>query len=234
VTAVGDWCEARALAGVERAHALGRIKLVAAHAVEVHAERLDIHGQFAKSLHTVHVQHGARLVDDAGDFGDGLERAEFVIGVHDADQHGFGAQRAADVVGADDAAGRNGQAGDLHTLGAQLLGGRDDGGVLDGAGDDVPARGGGGARHAENGEIVGLGAAAGEHDLRRAGVDHRGHLAAGGFQTLFRRLSEMVDAGRVTIHLSEAGHRRFQNFRIDRRGGVVIEVEMLHWKTFYQ
>jgi hypothetical protein len=44
----------------------------------------------------------------------------------------------------------------------------------------------------------------------------------------------MVDAGRVTIHLSEARHRRLENFLIDGRGGVVIEVEMLHYTTFYQ
>ena len=117
---------------------------------------------------------------------------------------------------------------------AQMFGGRDHRGVLDGADDDVLARGGSGASHAEHGEVVGFGAAAGEDDLRRRRVDERGHLAARGFQPLLRRLSEMVDAGRVTIHLSEAGHGRLENLRIDGRGGVVIEVEMLHWNTFYQ
>jgi hypothetical protein len=34
--------------------------------------------------------------------------------------------------------------------------------------------------------------------------------------------------------LSEARHRRLENFLIDGRGGVVIEVEMLHYTTFYQ
>jgi hypothetical protein len=34
--------------------------------------------------------------------------------------------------------------------------------------------------------------------------------------------------------LSEARHRRLQNLRIDGCGGVVIEVEMLHWNSFYQ
>ena len=96
------------------------------------------------------------------------------------------------------------------------------------------ARGGRGARHAENGEVVGLRAAAGEDDLRRRRVDERGHLAARGFQPLLRRLSEMVDAGRVTIHLSEARHHRLENLRRDGSGGVVIEVEMLHLDLFYQ
>src|ERR1039457_191244 len=92
--------------------------------------------------------------------------------------------------------------------------------MLDRARDEVLARGGGGARQAENGEVVGLGTAAGEDDLGRAGVDEGGHLTARGFQALLRGLSEMVDAGRVTIHLSKARHRRLENFRIDRKSVV--------------
>ena len=50
------------------------------------------------------------------------------------------------------------------------------------------------------------------------GVDQRGDLAARRFQTLLGALSEMVDAGRVTIHLTETRHHRLQNFGSD---GVV-------------
>src|ERR1017187_1952781 len=74
MAAVHDGREAGALAYVERAYALGRIELVTAHAVEVHAERLDVHGDFAERLHAIHVEGGAGLVGDPGDFGDGLER----------------------------------------------------------------------------------------------------------------------------------------------------------------
>src|SRR5664280_2044707 len=126
MAAVHDGREAGALAHVERAYALGRIELVTAHAVEVHAERLDVHGDFAERLHAIHVEGGAGLVGDPGYFGDGLERAEFVIGVHDADQHGLGAQGAADVFGTYDAARGDAQAGDLAAFGAQLFGGRED------------------------------------------------------------------------------------------------------------
>src|ERR1035437_5264587 len=232
MAAVHDGREAGALAHVERAYALGRIELVTAHAVEVHAERLDVHGDFAERLHAIHVEGGAGLVGDPGDFGDGLERAEFVIGVHDADQHGLGAQGAADVFGTYDAVRGDAQAGDLAAFGARLFSGREHGRVLDGAGDDVLGRGGRGAGEAEDGEIVGLGAAAGEDDLGGTGIDERGHLAARGFQALLGGLSEMVDAGRVTIHLSEARHHRLEDLRIDRCGGVVIEVEVLHWNPF--
>ena len=60
------------------------------------------------------------------------------------------------------------------------------------------------------------------------------HLAACGFQALLGGLSEMVDAGRVTIHLFEARRHRLENLRRDGCGGVVIEVEMLHVSSFYQ
>ena len=104
--------------------------------------------------------------------------------------------------------------------------------MLDGAGDDVLARRAAGARRAEDRQVVGLGAAAGEDDFGRVGVDQRRHLPARGFQPLLRPLSEMVNAGRVTIHLTEARHQRLQDFRRDWSGGVVIEVEMLHLILF--
>ena len=180
------------------------------------------------------MESGAGTVRDLGDFGDGLQRAELVIGVHDADQHGLRAQCAADVFGTDDAARSDAQAGDFHAFRAELLGGREHGRVLDGAGDDVLAGGAVGARQAEYGEIIGFGAAAGEDDFGGGGVDEGGYLPARGFQALLRALSEMVDAGRVTIHLSEARHHRLENFRSDGCGGVVIEIEMLHLNLFYQ
>src|SRR4051812_1620497 len=106
--------------------------------------------------------------------------------------------------------------------------------MLDGAGDDMLARGVGCARQTEYGKIVGLGAAASEDDFGRGSVDEGSHLAARGFQPLLRTLSEMVNAGRVTIHLSETRHHRLENFRSDGCGNVVIEVEMLHLYPFYR
>ena len=126
------------------------------------------------------------------------------------------------------------QARDLHAFRAQLLGGREHRRMLDGAGDDVLARGGG--RRAVRPRMARLSASVPPlvKTISAAdGVDEGGHLAARRFQPLLRALSEMVDAGRVTIHLSEARHHRLENFRSDGSGGVVIEVEMLHlYHTF--
>jgi hypothetical protein len=64
--------------------------------------------------------------------------------------------------------------------------------------------------------------------LRRVGVDQRGKLAARRFQPLLGGLAEMVDAGSVTIHLTETRRQRLQNLGSDGSGGVVVEIEMLH------
>jgi hypothetical protein len=42
----------------------------------------------------------------------------------------------------------------------------------------------------------------------------------------------MVDAGSVTIHLTERRHCGLQNFGSYRGGGVVVEIEMVHLKVF--
>ena len=107
--------------------------------------------------------------------------------------------------------------------------------MLDGAGDDVACgRRSGRATTSEDRQVVGFGAAAGEDDFARRRRDERGQLAARGFQALLGGLSEMVDAGRVTIHLTETRHHRLENFRSDGGGGVVVEIEMLHLNLFYQ
>src|ERR1019366_6320264 len=137
MAAVGDGREAGSLAGVERSHALGRIQPVAAHAAEDYPRRGHVHRRLAQRLHAIHVQRRAGLVRDLRDLGDGLQRAEFVIGVHDTDQHGLWAHGAPDVFRANDAARPDPQAGDVHAFDAQLLGGREHRRVLDGAGDDV-------------------------------------------------------------------------------------------------
>ena len=104
--------------------------------------------------------------------------------------------------------------------------------MLDGAGNDVPAGLSGAAHGAEDRQIVSFRPAAGEDDLGRVGVDQGGYLAARGLQALLRRLSEVVNARRVTIRLTEASGQRVEDFGRDWGGGVVIEVKMLHLILF--
>ncbi len=104
--------------------------------------------------------------------------------------------------------------------------------MLDGAGDDMLGRSRCRAHRAQHGQVIGFGAAAGENNLTRIGVDQRRHLAPRRLQPAFGRLPEMVDARRVTIHLIETRDQRLQNFRRDGSGGVVIEIRVLHLFPF--
>jgi len=200
---------------------------VAAHGVEVDAESLHINRDLAERLDAIHVQQDAGFARDDGDFGDGLERAELVVGVHDGDQHGLGAQLAADVIGVDHAARGHSKASYLHAFGGELLASREHRGVFDGAVMTClgPA---GAARVTPRMAMLSASVPPAVKTIPGRSVDQRGKLAARGFESLFGALAEMVDARRVTIHLTETRHHRLQNFRSDGRGGVVVEVEALH------
>ncbi len=79
--------------------------------------------------------------------------------------------------------------------------------MLDGGGDDVGGAGRGGAHHAQDRHVVGFGAAAGEDELRRGRRGSARQLPPRGLQPLLGVLAEMMDAGSVTIHLTETRHQ---------------------------
>ena len=89
--------------------------------------------------------------------------------------------------------------------------------VLDGAGDQVlPAGRLERLGHAADGEVVALGAAAGEDDLGRIGADQRGHRRSGLVDDRLGPLPEVVDARRVAELLPQ---RRPSSARRRRRMG---------------
>ena len=81
-------------------------------------------------------------------------------------------------------------------------GGLHDGRVLDGADDEVARLKRGEA--AEQGEVVGLGAAGGEDDLLLAGAERGGHLGARRFDGRARLAPEPVQLGRVAVLLARS------------------------------
>ena len=123
---------------------------------------------------------------DGGQLGDRLHRADLVVGPHDADQRdraGVGRERRLEGRRVDPAGRVDRQPLDL---GALVLGQPErrvhDRVVLDGAGEDPgPARVGGPPAPVEalDGEVVRLGAAAGEEHLAGPGADGLGERLAG-------------------------------------------------------
>ena len=69
------------------------------------------------------------------------------------------------------------QLGHRHAQSLQLPAAGQDRRMLDGAGDQVGAGKSGGQQHALQGQVVGLGAAAGEDDLAGLGAEQAGDLA---------------------------------------------------------
>src|SRR5690606_3572081 len=76
--------------------------------------------------------------------------------------------------------------------------------------------------------VVRLGAGAAEDDLRRARPHQARHPLAGLLHGGGRRLSKTVDRGGVPPSIPEPGEHRLADPRIERRGGVVVEVGAGH------
>ena len=168
------------------------------------------------------MQRHSGLARDARDLGDRLNHAQLIVGMHNRDQPRIRPQRAPHIVGIHQAARANRQNRDGRARALELRAGGQHRRVLDRARDDVRRP------RSQQRQVVCLRAAAREYQLGGAGVDQRRQLPPRPFQPLFGRLSEMMDAGSVTIHLTETRHQRLQYFGSDRRGGVVVEIEALH------
>ena len=85
------------------------------------------------------------------------------------------------------------------------------------------------AQDAEQRKIIRLRAAADKHDLLRLAADERGRLPSRHFQALLGHLPEMMDTGRVAIHIGETRHGRLDDLRGHGRCRVMVEVETLHF-----
>jgi hypothetical protein len=145
----------------------------------------EVDGQRADGLHGVAVHRDAVLVGDVGERRHRLHGAHLVVGPHDGDQRDVGrvaldrlAQRLrVHAAGPVDLEPVDGRALVLH----QPLDGVEHGVVLDRAGQDAPAARVGVVPRppdALDGEVVALGAAGGEHDLRRPRAERGGQRLA--------------------------------------------------------
>ena len=102
--------------------------------------------------------------------------------------------------------------------------------VLDGGDGDPQSRpaGAGRERRAHHRQVVCLGSARGEADLRGLGVHRPRHLAACLLQPGARGASEAVGARRVAERAPEKGQHSLPDLGADRGRGGVVEVYGLH------
>src|SRR5690348_1494457 len=95
--------ERRAFANIQDADALWAADFVRGKRKQVRADGFYIDRDFAHGLNSVGVETNLRLARDFADFGDRLNRAEFIVRVHDGYENRFGTNRAPNIIGIDDA-----------------------------------------------------------------------------------------------------------------------------------
>ena len=136
--AVDEVGQGNAPTGVQCAHALGAVELVAGEAQHVDVLLLDVDVQMADGLHRVGVEEDTGLLTHSANLGDGQDGTDLVVGIHDGDQTGVGADGVANLLGGDvvtflhiqivGLAAAGGE-GDLPGLAAKALGHRGAGGI---------------------------------------------------------------------------------------------------------
>ena len=99
--------------------------------------------------------------------------------------------------------------------------------MLDGAGDDAPGLAAG-THCADEGKIIGFGAAGSEDDCVRLGTDQRGDLCAGGFNGLSGNSTLMMQTRRIAKGSSEKWRHRVEDSGIKRCSGGMIEIDSRH------
>ena len=221
--------------------ALGSIELVGAEAEQVDAQLGGLEGKVAHGLGAVAVEGDSPLAAEGADRGQGLEHADFVVGGHHAHHQGLGAQGRFELVQIHQAIAAHRQFAEPEAMAGQVAQGIEHGPVFRGQGHELaPAA----ARRqfrlgqALEGQVVGLGGAAGEDQLgvplRAPGVPRGGScreaqllqdLAAGlvhgggGPQA-----GPVQAAGWVGELLRPPGGHGGHHGRITGGGGLVVEV----------
>src|SRR3982074_1941394 len=83
-------------------------------------------------------------------------------------------------------------------------------------------------------QVVGLRAAAGKDDFRRAASQQPGPGPPRALPRRSRLLAMMMDGRRIPEALPEVGLHGLQDCRQHGRGGVIVEVDAAHgWMSFY-
>ena len=76
--------------------------------------------------------------------------------------------------------------------------------------------------------VVGFRATAGKNDFLGARANQRGDLFACRFHRGARLLSKSVNRGGIAELARQIGQHRIEHFRLDSRGGIVIQIDAIH------
>jgi hypothetical protein len=191
----------------------------------VHIDR-----RFAERLHGVGVERHTAFAANRRQLFDRLNRASLVIRGHDRHEHGVVADCFSEIAGINKTVAAHGQIGHFAFAGLfEVLTRMQDGMVLDAAGDDVAAPAlAGRPDHAKDCGIVGLGAAAGEHNLAFLRAEQLCDPNPSVVNRGTRFATENVNAAGISEMFLQIRQHRFQRFWSERSGRVVVGVNAFH------
>ena len=168
--------QAGPLPDVEGADPLGAVKLVRREAEQIHVEITHGERHMPEGLDGIGVKTDAALTGDLPDLGDGLQRADLIVGVHDAHEDRPARDRLRHILRIHETLGIHGEKCHLEALPFQEVAGLHHGVVLDGRGDDVISLLAVGPGDPLDCKIVALRPAARENDLGGLRPQKGGHL----------------------------------------------------------
>ena len=219
-----------ALADVERSNAFRSMHFVSAEAEEIDRRCPDIEMNFSRRLHGIRMHQRTGGVCHGDDFMHGGDDTRLVVRPHDGDQRGD--SRPDEIVQGvkiDTTVWVHGRGGDLASLCLPAPGGFEDCGMLGASNDEFrlfrPKRAHGGMHG-----IDGFGAATGEGDLSRAGVEQGCHLGPRLLNGAAHPAPPGIAGRGIGVVLAQERQHRVQHCWIDRRGGVGVEVDH-GWKV---
>ena len=168
------------------------------------------------------------FVGNSRDFGDRLNRADLVVGVHDADQAGVRCDRLADIIGINETAAIDGNIAHGHAKLGEMVAWLQRRRVLDLRRDDVRWPLARRAACALERKVVRFAPAAGEHDLVRGAAKQRRDLLPRIFQCCFRRRRRPMATGGISVAGLQQWPHGGNYLRVNGCAGVVVEVDSCH------
>src|SRR5678816_2424537 len=222
---VNQWLQSSVASYVERADAFRRIELVSNNSHEIDAKLIDVYCNLAEGLRRVRVKADAMFPRNSADLRNRLNRADFVVGVHDSDQDRACSHRATNIVGIDTAEAVDRQIGHSGAEPLEESAWTEHSRVLDLRRDDVLALVGERSERALDREVVRFTPATREHDLFRSAAEQARNLAARVLNRGPGRHARPMPARRIPERFVQERPHDCSDCGIDRCARVVVEID---------
>ena len=222
---LGFEADAGFAADVQGADAFGAVYFMTGHGKQVDFSGFDVDRHFAAGLGGIDVEDDFAFAADFADGGNILHDADFVVHPHHGNQDGVVADGGFEFFQINQTVFLHAEIGYFKTLAFEFAHGVEYGFVFGFDGDEVFAFGFVEVCRAFDGEVVGLGRAAGEDDFFGIGVNQGGDVGACFFNGLFRCPAECVAVGSgVAEGFGQIGNHFFGNAFVNGGGGGVVEI----------